>query len=114
MSIWVCFSSYSPTKFGTLALHFHICIFLFYTINKVLTNNIIILKETNNIITFYFYHYCYNSNLYIYIYKTETFEAPIIFHVSTILKKNFKKTFKTKKNRHYQKEKKETHKFQLK
>ena len=54
MSIWVCFSSYSPTKFGTLALHFHICIFLFYTINKVLTNNIIILKETNNIITFFF------------------------------------------------------------
>ena len=25
--------------------------------------------------------------IYIYIYKTETFEAPTIFHVSTILKK---------------------------
>ena len=33
-------------------------------------------------------------HLYIYIYKTETFETPTIFHVSTILKKKkHNKTF---------------------
>ena len=31
----------------------------------------------------------YFNYLYIYIYKTETFETPTIFHVSTIFKLNF-------------------------
>ena len=47
--------------------------------------------------------------IYIYIYKTETFEALIIFHVSTILKK--KKTFLKPS---IIKKKKNTQKFQLK
>ena len=61
-------------------------------------------------------------NLYIYIYKTEAYEVPTIFHVSTILKKKTflklkKKTGIIKKekkkhpkisNRHYQKGKKKT------
>ena len=48
----------------------------------------------------YYYYYYY----YYYIYKTEAFETPTIFHVSTILKK--KKTFlkpgiiKMKKKKH--------------
>ena len=42
----------------------------------------------------------------IYIYKTEAFEVPTIFHVSTILKK--KKLFKTKKKPALSKRKKKT------
>ena len=41
--------------------------------------------------------YSLPSYLYIYIYIIETFEAPTIFHVSTVLKKkNFSKTKKQK------------------
>ena len=47
----------------------------------------------------------------IIIYKTETFETPTIFHVSTILKK--KKTF-LKPSIIKMKKKKNTQKFQLK
>ena len=42
----------------------------------------IILKCGNSY--YYYYYYLY---IYIYIYITEAFEAPTIFHVSTILKK---------------------------
>ena len=48
----------------------------------------------------------------IIIYKTETFETPTIFHVSTILKK--KKTFLKPGIIKNKKKKKNTQKFQLK
>ena len=54
---------------------------------------------------------CGNSYYYYYYYKTETFETPTIFHVSTILKK--KKTF-LKPGIIKMKKKKNTQKFQLK
>ena len=51
--------TFFPYKIWTtnLTLYFHICKYLFYTMNKVLNDNII---------TFYFCYYCYKSKKYLF------------------------------------------------